>query len=145
MAAGFRLPLPLGAGATPAATVGFLSALPWLGIGTTGAAAASIGGRLIRSHRSRTPWWDEDEALAQLLWALGISPVERDTKSLRDAAKLGLAHVLQTEPFAISYAEGALVLETAGQQLRLLGALKKHVETLVDDQDVLDLIDIIIH
>lgn len=114
------------------------------GTWATTAAAASLGGRLIRSRRTRTPWWDEDEALAALCWALGVAPPERSTAQLRAAAKTGLTQLMQREPVAVDYApDGALLLAAMGQQLRLTGALQRHVETLIDDQEVLDLIELI--
>jgi hypothetical protein len=143
VAAGFRSPLwLLGTGSVSVSQRGFHSLLAfWAGGGQAG--TSGLGGRLIARHRSRTPWWDEDEALAQLLWAMGIAPPERDTKTLRAAAKQGLTALVQSEPYAIRYAEGALLLETTGQVLRLHGALRRHVETLADDQEFMDLLDII--
>ena len=108
------------------------------------AQTSGLGGRLIARHRSRTPWWDEDEVLAQLCWALGVAPPERDRKSLRDAAKQGLTKLLQTEPYAISRAEdGALLLESIGRTMRLQGALKRHVERVADEEDFETLLDLI--
>ena len=144
MAAGYRSLLAFWAGGSggQASQRGFRSLLGlWAGGGGVESAAAGLGGRLIARHRSRTPWWDEDEALAQLLWAMGIAPPERDTKTLRAAAKQGLTALVQSEPYAIRYAEGALLLETTGQVLKLHGALRRHVETLADDQEFLDLLD----
>ena len=106
---------------------------------------SGIGGSLIRRRRTKTPWWDEDVALAQLLWALGKAPPERTRRNLRDAARKGLTELIQNEPVAARYADdGALLLDTIGQTLRLQGALKAHAEMVLDDEDVSDLIHLIL-
>lgn len=140
MAAGFRLPLPLGAGSVPAAAAGFQSVLPvFLVVGT---AVASIGGSLIRRRRTRTPWWTDDQ-IDKLLWALGISPPDRSRREKLAAARIGLADLVESgQPLRLDYpGDGTLLLHTIGQQIVLQGALRRHVETLIDDQEFLDLMD----
>jgi hypothetical protein len=63
---------------------------------------------------------------------------------LRAAAKAGLTDALISgQPVAVSYADDGMLLELVGQQVRLTGVLQQHVETLMDDDDVLDILNLI--
>ncbi len=103
-----------------------------------------LGGRLVRSRRTRSRHW-EDTELDRLLDALGRSPVERDKKSLQAEARVGLTALITSgQPMAVSYDGSDMLLDLVGQQIRLGGQLKRHVEQLMDDEDVADVLHLIL-
>ena len=116
-----------------------------VGTGVITQASASTGGRLIRSRRSKHIYWDEDEELGKLVTLLGRHPIERDKRTLRAEAKLGLTDVIMSgHPVHVSHDDNGMLLELVGQQIRVAGALQKHVEQLLDDEDAADLLQMIL-
>jgi hypothetical protein len=88
--------------------------------------------------------WDEDEELRKLLNQLGRHPTEFDKAAMRAEAKAGLAYLIRSgEPVVAERQDTALVLRTVGADLVLHGVLKRHVEILLDDRDVMDLLDLV--
>jgi len=75
---------------------------------------------------------------------LGRHPTERTKKVLQAEARIGLTEAITAgQPVAISYDDDAMLIELVGQQIKVQGALRKHVEVLIDDEDVIDLIHMI--
>jgi len=105
---------------------------------------SGIGGRLIRRRRAKHIYWDEEEELGKLVTLLGRHPTERTKKVLQAEARIGLTEAITAgQPVAISYDDDAMLIELVGQQIKVQGALRKHVEVLIDDEDVIDLIHMI--
>jgi hypothetical protein len=116
-----------------------------VGTGVITQTSAITGGRLIRSRRSKHIYWDEDEELGKLVTLLGRHPIERDKRTLRAEAKLGLTDVIMSgHPVHVSHDDNGMLLELVGQQIRVAGALQKHVEQLLDDEDAADLLQMIL-
>ena len=123
---------------------GTAAEIAFVGVTGTVTLGSELGGSLIRRRRSRHIYWDEEEELGKLLNVLGRHPTERDRKTLLAEAREGLTDLLISgQPLAVDYDGSQMLLEMVGQQIRLQGALKKHVEVLMDDEDVMDILNLI--
>jgi len=128
----------------PALIDGTAAEIAFIGVTGTVTLGSKLGGSLIRRRRSKHIYWDEEEELGRLLNVLGRHPTERDRKTLLAEARQGLTDLLISgQPIGVDYEGSQMLLETVGQQIRLQGALKKHVEVLMDDEDVMDILNLI--